>query len=119
MAVPWGKAPLHRIHDDASTPTLLLSDLIRDAVDTGWQEGSVTGIMRRLLESDVTDAERAGERLLVFGWDRERRAGTLVWEYRVVGEESGWEHVRFSLAVHGDGGDGPLAVLGLQLQIAL
>src|SRR4051794_37139806 len=105
MAVPWGNAPPpHRMHDDASTPTLLLSDLIRDALDTGWQEGSVTAIMRRLLESDITDAERAGERLLVFGWDRERRPGTLVWEYRVVGEESGCQHVRFSLAVHGDGG---------------
>jgi hypothetical protein len=105
--------------DDLITPRLLLTDLIREALDGGWQEGSVTHIMRELLESDVTDAERAGERLLVFGWERERRPGTLVWDYRIVGEETGWEHVRFSLAVRGDSSDAPLAVLGLQLQIAL
>jgi hypothetical protein len=104
---------------EQSAEPLLLQALIAECSNGRPVQGTVSHIMRGLLESPVTDAERAGERLRVFGWEREQRPGTLVWEYRVIGEETGQEHARFSLAVRGAGSDLPLAVLGLQLQIAL
>jgi hypothetical protein len=75
--------------------------------------------MRGLMSSPTTDAERAGERLRVFGWQLPGRGHGLRWNYRVVGEESGRTLVQFTLSVPGSTSDLPCRVLGLQLQITL
>jgi hypothetical protein len=97
---------------------LLVSQLVADAVEGSTTEGAVSRIVNVLLESSTTDSERAGERLRVFGWEQERLDTTIVWHYRVVGEESGDLYVDFSLSIE-DGPDLLLSVFGLQLQIAL
>ncbi|HEY2788503.1 MAG TPA: hypothetical protein VGI72_03555, partial [Gaiellales bacterium] len=64
----------------------------------------------------ATDAERAGERLCVFG---SPAGGTLASRrFRVVGEGSGREYLTFTLALE-DGPEALLEAFGLQLQIAL
>ncbi len=97
---------------------LLVSQLVADAVEGSTSDGAVSRIVNVLLESSRTDSERAGERLRVFGWEQERIDFTTVWNYRVIGEESGDEYVDFSLSID-DGPDLLLSVFGLQLQIAL
>jgi hypothetical protein len=97
---------------------LLVSQLVADAVEGSTSDGAVSRIVNVLLESSMTDSERAGERLRVFGWEQERHDFTTVWNYRVIGEESGDEYVDFSLSID-DGPDLLLSVFGLQLQIAL
>ena len=82
-------------------------------------DGTVTRIIRGLVDSPVTDSERAGERLVVFGWQSASSDGKLRWTYRVVGEETGRDLVQFTLAVPGGIDDLPCRVLGLQLQITL
>jgi hypothetical protein len=106
-------------HHDTSEEPLLLPALIaqyRGGVDKG---GGIAEIVRSLLDSPRTDAERAGERLRVFGFEREGRPGALTWDYRVIGEETGREHVAFTLTVPDAPSDLPCRVLGLQLQITL
>jgi hypothetical protein len=98
---------------------LLLPTLIRAHRDNAAGDGSITRIVRGLMRSPVTDAERAGERLRVFGWELPAEPGKLRWCYRVVGEETGRTHVTFTLAVPGGVSDLPCRVLGLQLQITL
>ena len=71
------------------------------------------------MDSPVTDAERAGERLCVFGWQVDSPEGTMRWIYRVVGEETGQDLVQFTLSVPGSVSELPCRVLGLQLQITL
>ena len=67
----------------------------------------------------MTDAERVGERLCVYGWECSRPGDDAIsWRYRVVGEDSGIEYVSFGLAMP-TGPDLLLSVFGLQLQIAL
>ena len=97
----------------------LLPRLVEESADAAPGTGALGAIVEQLLRSPVTDAERAGERLRVFGWEGDHRDDALVWEYRVVGEASGSEYVRFALAVRGSIADAPLALFGLQLQIAL
>ena len=75
--------------------------------------------MRGLMDSPRTDAERAGERLAVFGWQVDGPDHTLRWVYRIVGEDTGEEHARFILAVPWAPSDLPCRLLGLQLQITL
>jgi hypothetical protein len=75
--------------------------------------------MRGLMSSPTTDAERAGERLRVFGWELPGGGRSLRWNYRVVGEDSGRTLVQFTLSVPGSTSDLPCRVLGLQLQITL
>ncbi|HYW29737.1 MAG TPA: hypothetical protein VE824_08005 [Gaiellales bacterium] len=104
--------------DPASEP-LLLPTLIRAHRDNAAGDGSITRIVRGLMRSPVTDAERAGERLRVFGWELPADPGRLRWCYRVVGEETGRTHVTFTLSVPGATSDLPCRVLGLQLQITL
>jgi hypothetical protein len=98
---------------------LLLPALIEAHRGNAAGDGTVTRIIRGLIDSPVTDAERAGERLLVFGWQVASRDGKLRWTYRVVGEDSGRDLVEFTLAVPGCPSDMPCRVLGLQLQITL
>jgi hypothetical protein len=109
--------------DDRMTPgrePLLLPALIEAHRGNSAGDGTITAIIRGLMSSPVTDAERAGERLRVFGWQLPDDAdGTLRWCYRVVGEESGDDLVQFTLAVPGGVSDLPCRVLGLQLQITL
>jgi hypothetical protein len=96
---------------------LLLNTLIEDSVASG--DGAITSVVRALLRSPVTDAERAGERLAVFGWPAESGDGDAVsWRYRIVGVESGAVHMSFALSLPA-GPDILLSVFGLQLQIAL
>ena len=102
----------------ASEP-LLLPSLIRAHRDNAAGDGSIARIVRGLMRSPVTDAERAGERLCVFGWEIPAEPGKLRWCYRVVGEETGHTHVTFTLSVPGATSDLPCRVLGLQLQITL
>ena len=64
---------------------LLLPALIEAHRGNAAGDGTVTRIIRGLIDSPVTDAERAGERLLVFGWQVASRDGKLRWTYRVVG----------------------------------
>jgi hypothetical protein len=97
---------------------LLVSQLVADAVEGSTPDGAVSRIVNVLLESSVTDAERAGECLRVFGWEKTNDGLGTVWNYRVIGEESGEEYVDFSLAID-SGPDLLLSVFGLQLQIAL
>ena len=80
---------------------LLLPALIEAHRGNAAGDGTVTRIIRGLIDSPVTDAERAGERLLVFGWQVASRDGKLRWTYRVVGEDSGRDLVEFTLAVPG------------------
>ena len=96
---------------------LLLSTLIEDA--SASDDATVSRVVRTLLRSPVTDAERVGERLCVFGWECSRPGGEAIsWRYKVVGADSGTEYVSFGLAMP-TGPDLLLSVFGLQLQIAL
>jgi len=106
---------------NATHEPLLLPALIAANRGNSAGDGTVTRIIRGLIESPVTDSERAGERLLVFGWqsDTERQDGKLRWSYRVVGEDTGRDLVEFTLAIPGGADDLPCRVLGLQLQITL
>ena len=99
---------------------LLLPALIEAHRGNSAGDGTITAIIRGLMSSPVTDAERAGERLRVFGWQLpDGEGGSLRWCYRVVGEESGTDLLQFTLAVPGGVSDLPCRVLGLQLQITL
>ena len=96
---------------------LLLSSLIEDA--SASDDATVSRVVRTLLRSPVTDAERVGERLCVFGWECSRPGDpSIAWRYKVVGADSGTEYVSFGLAMP-TGTDLLLSVFGLQLQIAL
>ena len=96
---------------------LLLSSLIEDA--SASDDSTVSRVVRTLLRSPMTDAERVGERLYVFGWESTRSGEEVIsWRYRVVGADSGTEYVSFGLAMP-TGPDLLLSVFGLQLQIAL
>jgi hypothetical protein len=97
---------------------LLVEVLVAESIGCSEPDGSVGDIVRTLLHSPVTDAQRAGERLLVFGWERAPRARGAAWTYRVIGEDSGHEFLRFALGLR-DGSDLMMSVFGLQLQIAL
>jgi hypothetical protein len=97
---------------------LLVEVLVAESIGSSELDGSVGDIVRTLLHAPVTDAERAGERLLVFGWEGESRSRGAAWTYRVVGEDSGREYLRFVLALR-DGPDLMMSMFGLQLQIAL
>ena len=94
---------------------LLLAELVSECAAGDVGGGAVARIVKGLLDAPVCDADRAGERLRVFGWQGEERPGALVWEYLVVGDE----YVRFTLVVRGAASDLPLSLLGLQLQIVL
>lgn len=104
---------------NATHEPLLLPALIAANRGNTAGDGTVTRIIRGLVDSPVTDSERAGERLLVFGWQSESNDSKLRWTYRVVGEETGRDLVQFTLAVPGGIDDLPCRVLGLQLQITL
>jgi hypothetical protein len=96
---------------------LLLSSLIEDA--SASDDATVSRVVRTLLRSPITDAERVGERLCVYGWQNSRPdENAISWRYRVVGADSGTEYVSFGLAMP-TGPDLLLSVFGLQLQIAL
>src|SRR5438034_8270341 len=95
---------------------LLLSTLIEDVAAS--RDATISRVVRALLRSPVTDAERVGERLRVFGWECGSADARLAWRYRVVGEETGTEYVCFGVAMP-SGSDLLLEVFGLQLQIAL
>jgi hypothetical protein len=103
---------------EPARPSLLVESLVAESVAGVGADPSVSRIVNTLLLSPTTDAERAGERLRVFGWERDRTGGTIVWTYRVVGEHTGLGHLEFALAVDGQD-DVMLSVFGLQLQIAL
>jgi hypothetical protein len=93
---------------------LMLPRLIeRAATDV---DGSLTGVVRSLIADPATDAERAGERLLVFGAPSGGELASR--RFRIVGERSGREYLSFSLALE-DGPESLLEAFGLQLQIAL
>jgi hypothetical protein len=98
---------------------LLLAALVTECAAGDVSGGAVARIVQGLLDAPVSDADRAGERLRVFGWQGERRSEALVWDYLVLGDESGEEYVRFTLVVRGASSDLPLSLLGLQLQIVL
>jgi hypothetical protein len=104
---------------NATHEPLLLPALIAANRGNAAGDGTVTRIIRGLIDSPVTDSERAGERLLVFGWQSDSSDGKLRWAYRVVGEDTGRDLVQFTLAVPGGIDDLPCRVLGLQLQITL
>jgi hypothetical protein len=95
-------------------PELMLPRLIeRAAADI---DGTLSGVVRTLIAAPATDAERAGERLCVFG---SPAGGSLASRrFRVVGEGSGREYLTFTLALE-DGPEALLEAFGLQLQIAL
>ncbi len=97
---------------------LLVETLVAESVGNPEPDGSVGTIVRRLLHSPVTDADRAGEKLLVFGWQRAPRVVGASWTYRVVGESSGREYTRFALSLR-EGRDVLMSMFGLQLQIVL
>ena len=103
----------------AAHEPLLLPSLIEASKNNAAGDGAITRIMRGLMSSPTTDAERAGERLRVFGWQLPGCGRGLRWNYRVVGEESGRTLVQFTLSVPGSTSDLPCRVLGLQLQITL
>ena len=112
-----------RVEPTLGTPSippmarLLLSTLIEDA--SASDDATVSRVVRTLLRSPVTDAERVGERLCVYGWECSRPDSQMIsWRYKVVGEDSGTEYVSFGLAMP-TGPDLLLSVFGLQLQIAL
>ena len=79
-------------------------------------DGSLSGVVRTLIAAPATDAERAGERLCVFGSPAGGRLASR--RFRVVGEGSGREYLTFTLALE-DGPESLLEAFGLQLQIAL
>jgi hypothetical protein len=95
-------------------PELMLPRLIERAATT--VDGSLSGVMRTLIAEPATDAERAGERLCVFGAPLPRALAAR--RFRVMGEESGREYLCFTLALE-DGPESLLEAFGLQLQIAL
>jgi hypothetical protein len=95
-------------------PELMLPQLIERAATAA--DGSLSGVMRTLIAAPDTDAERAGERLCVFG--APLAAALAARRYRVIGERSGREYLRFTLALE-DGPESLLEAFGLQLQIAL
>ena len=84
-------------------PELMLPQLIERAATTA--DGSLSGVMRTLIAAPDTDAERAGERLCVFG--APLPAALAARRYRVIGERSGREYLRFTLALE----DGPESLL--------
>jgi hypothetical protein len=97
---------------------LLLEVLLAESFEDDGSRAA-SRIINTLLQAPVTDAERVGERLLVFGWERDRIGSTTRWRYRVVGETTGDTYVGFTLALGHDDDDILLSVYGLQLQIAL
>ena len=104
----------------ASREPLLLPALIKAHRGNSAGDGTITGIIRGLMDSPVTDAERAGERLRVFGWQvdgppRARCAGSTGSSARRPAQDL----VQFTLSVPGSVSDLPCRVLGLQLQITL
>ena len=101
---------------DPLMPRLLVTSLVSSALCDGRADAAGR-VVNALLDAGETDAERAGERLLVFGWERPL-PDTTGWRYRVVGERSGVEYLNFTLSMPA----GPsilLSMFGLQLQIAL
>lgn len=102
-----------------SPEPLLLPALVDHHRGNAAGDGTLRDIMRGLIDSPRTDAERAGERLLVFGWEVAADPGMVRWVYRVVGERTGGEHFQFTLAVPGAASELPCRLLGLQLQITL
>ena len=113
------------MNPDADSPNelahepLLLPVLIDRHRGNRAGDGAIVEILRALMRSPRTDAERAGERLRVFGWQLDGPEATMRWVYRVVGEETGIEHLEFTLSVPRAMSDLPCRVLGLQLQITL
>jgi hypothetical protein len=95
-------------------PELMLPRLIELAATAA--DGSLTSVVRTLIAAPATDAERAGERLCVFGAPGGGRLSSR--RFRVVGDESGREYMAFTLALE-DGPESLLEAFGLQLQIAL
>jgi len=121
-ASPKAGSPLRMSHVDDAIPArseLLLASLVQSHAGIPGGEGAIANIVRSLMDSPVTDAERAGERLRVFGWEVEGPSDTLRWVYRVVGHETGRELLEFTLAVPGTDSDLPCRIFGLQLQITL
>jgi hypothetical protein len=106
-------------HHELVHEPLLLPVLIEQYRGNRAGDGTILQIMRGLLSSPMTDAERAGERLRVFGWQLDGPESTMRWVYRIVGEESGKQHLQFTLAVPHAASDIPCRLLGLQLQITL
>jgi hypothetical protein len=111
--------PDHEATSELCPEPLLLSSLIDTHSGNAAGSGAILEIMRGLMESPRTDAERAGERLAVFGWQVDGPDHTLRWVYRIVGRDTGDEHARFILAVPWAPSDLPCRLLGLQLQITL
>ena len=112
-------SPEHEGTSELCPEPLLLSSLIDVHSGNPAGNGAILEIMRGLIESPRTDAERAGEQLAVFGWQVDGPDHTLRWVYRVVGRNTGEEHARFILAVPWAPSDLPCRLLGLQLQITL
>jgi hypothetical protein len=110
--------PSDDVHELCSEP-LLLPSLIEAHKGNSAGDGAIFEIVRGLMDSPRTDAERAGERLKVFGWQVDGPDNTMRWVYRVIGEGSGTEYVEFTLAVPAAPSDLPCRLLGLQLQITL
>jgi hypothetical protein len=88
-----------------------LIELAATAVD-----GSLSSVVRTLIAAPATDAERAGERLCVYGAPAGGRLASR--RFQVVGQDTGREYLAFSLALE-DGPESLLEAFGLQLQIAL
>jgi hypothetical protein len=84
-------------------PELMLPRLIERAATA--IDGSLSGVVRTLIAAPATDAERAGERLCVFGAPAGGRLASR--RFRVVGERSGREYLTFTLALE----DGPESLL--------
>jgi hypothetical protein len=95
-------------------PDLMLPRLIELAATAA--DGSLTSVVRTLIAAPATEAERAGERLCVFGAPGGGRLASR--RFRVVGDDSGCEYLAFTLALE-DGPESLLEAFGLQLQIAL
>jgi hypothetical protein len=112
------------VHHDADAhelcgEPLLLPALIEAHKGNAAGDGAILEIVRGLMDSPRTDAQRVGERLSVFGWQVDGPGNTMRWVYRVVGEETGTEYTEFTLAVPAALSDLPCRLLGLQLQITL
>ena len=88
-------SPEHDGMSELCPEPLLLPALIDVHCGNAPGDGAILEIMRGLMTSPRTDAERAGERLVVFGWQVDGYDHTLRWVYRIVGEETGDEHARF------------------------
>ena len=112
-------SPEHDGMSELCPEPLLLPALIDVHSGNAPGDGAILEIMRGLMDSPRTDAQRAGERLTVFGWQVDGPDHTLRWVYRIVGEDTGDEHARFILAVPWAPSDLPCRLLGLQLQITL